>query len=65
VDLPLKGRSFTRYKGDGHTMSRLDKFLVSVSWLESLSSFTQWGLQRGLSDHFLILLRDRVVDWGN
>jgi exonuclease III len=32
VDLPMSGRSFTWYKGDGLTMSRLDRFLLSEEW---------------------------------
>ncbi|GAU27943.1 hypothetical protein TSUD_146580 [Trifolium subterraneum] len=31
VDLPLSGRKFTWYKGDGLSMSRLDRFLLSRS----------------------------------
>jgi len=30
VDLPLHGRNFTWYKGDGNSMSRLDRFLLSL-----------------------------------
>lgn len=32
VDLPLCGRSFTWYRGDGLSMSRLDRFLLSEEW---------------------------------
>jgi exonuclease III len=32
VDLPLCGRSFTWYKGDGRSMSRIDRFLLSEDW---------------------------------
>jgi len=32
VDLPLHGRNFTWYKGDGNSMSRLDRFLLSEEW---------------------------------
>jgi hypothetical protein len=28
VDLPLHGRKFTWFKGDGHAMSHLDRFLL-------------------------------------
>lgn len=37
IDLPLIGRKFTWYKLDGSAMSRLDRFLISESWLNS------WG----------------------
>ncbi|KAK2383914.1 DNA-(apurinic or apyrimidinic site) endonuclease [Trifolium repens] len=32
VDLPLCGRKFTWYRGDGLAMSRLDRFLLSEEW---------------------------------
>ncbi|GAU12613.1 hypothetical protein TSUD_132230 [Trifolium subterraneum] len=32
IDLPLSGRKFTWYKGDGLSMSRLDRFLLSEEW---------------------------------
>jgi hypothetical protein len=32
IDLPLCGRKFTWYRGDGGSMSRLDIFLLSAEW---------------------------------
>jgi len=32
VDLPLRGRRFTWYRGDGRSMSRIDRFLLSDRW---------------------------------
>jgi hypothetical protein len=32
VDIPLHGRKFTWFKGDGLSMSRLDRFLLSEEW---------------------------------
>ena len=32
VDLPLRGRTYTWYRGDGRTMSRIDRFLLSDNW---------------------------------
>jgi hypothetical protein len=32
VDLPLHGRKYTWFKGDGNSMSRLDCFLLSAEW---------------------------------
>jgi hypothetical protein len=29
IDLPFSGRKFTWYRGDGRSMSRLDRFLLS------------------------------------
>jgi hypothetical protein len=31
-DLPLCGRSFTWFRGDGSSMSRLDRFLLLEEW---------------------------------
>ena len=35
IDLPLCGRMFTWYRGDGISMSRLDRFLLSTKWCDS------------------------------
>ena len=35
IDLPICGRLFTWYRGDGVSLSRLDRFLVSSKWCES------------------------------
>ena len=32
LDLPICGRLFTWYLGDGYSMSRLDRFLLSPNW---------------------------------
>jgi len=32
VDLPLRGRNFTWFRGDGNSMSRIDRFLLSDRW---------------------------------
>jgi hypothetical protein len=41
VDLPLSGRKFTWYNGDGITMSRLDRFLISEEWCLTWANCTQ------------------------
>lgn len=45
-------------------MSRLDRFLVSNSWLNSWVDLSQWGLPRSVSDHCPVVLRKRVCNWG-
>lgn len=35
IDLPICGRLFTWYRGDGYSMSRLDRFLLSPSWCDA------------------------------
>jgi len=32
IDLPLRGRRFTWFKGDGLSMSKIDRFLLSEDW---------------------------------
>jgi endonuclease/exonuclease/phosphatase family metal-dependent hydrolase len=55
-DLPLCGRNFTWYRGDGLSMSRLDHFLLSEDWLLLFPNCIQSALPRGLSDHCPIML---------
>ncbi|GAU32903.1 hypothetical protein TSUD_152630 [Trifolium subterraneum] len=64
IDLPLGGRSFTWYSGDGLSMSRLDRFLISDSWVFSFPHCVQMALPRSLSDHCPIMLSVDVQDWG-
>ncbi|KAF1864335.1 hypothetical protein Lal_00021991, partial [Lupinus albus] len=64
IDLPLVGRRFTWIKGDGRTMSRLDRFLITSNWAKKWPSFIQKGLQRLVSDHCAVVLLDSNLDWG-
>ncbi|GKV09172.1 hypothetical protein SLEP1_g20714 [Rubroshorea leprosula] len=62
VDLPMAGRKYTWYNANG--MSRIDRFLVSEDWLLRWCDVKQWGLERTVSDHCLVLLKYERVDWG-
>jgi len=53
IDLPIYGRLFTWYKGDGVSLSRLDCFLLSDKWCQKWPTCIQIAYQRGLSDHVL------------
>jgi exonuclease III len=64
IDLPICGRLFTWYKGDGVSMSRLDRFLLSEKWSETWPNSTQIAYQRGLSDHVPLMLVNEEVNWG-
>ncbi|RVX18324.1 hypothetical protein CK203_006587 [Vitis vinifera] len=57
VDLPLQGGDFT-WNGGLHnqTWARLDRFLVSPSWIDQFSGINQCRLPRPVSDHFPIML---------
>ncbi|MCH80340.1 cysteine-rich receptor-like protein kinase [Trifolium medium] len=64
VDLPLCGRSFTWCRGDGVSMSRLDRFLLSEEWCQLWPNCLQIALARGLFDHCPIMLSINEENWG-
>ncbi|GJR20985.1 RNA-directed DNA polymerase, eukaryota [Tanacetum coccineum] len=64
VDLPLKGYSYTWALKSTSKMSKLDRFLISLGLLSVFPSLSAICLDRHLSDHRPILMRDLVVDYG-
>lgn len=64
LDLPLGGRKFTWFKGDGRSMSRLDRFLLSEDWCLAWPNCLQIAQLRGLSDHCPLVLTVDEEDWG-
>ena len=57
IDLPLQGGSFTWSGGfQNQAWARLDRFMVSPSWLDQFRNVTQKRLSRPISDHFLIII---------
>ena len=56
VDLPLWGRSYTWYKGDGKSMSRIDCFLLSDKWCLTWPNCFQLASTKGLPDHCPLVL---------
>ncbi|KAL8483186.1 hypothetical protein ACS0TY_026022 [Phlomoides rotata] len=56
VDLPLLRRKFTWYKDNGGSCSRIDRFLISVSWSKQWPNVKQSGLKRTFLDHAPIIL---------
>ncbi|KAL8557528.1 hypothetical protein ACS0TY_004824 [Phlomoides rotata] len=64
MDLPLHGRTFSWYRPDGTCKSRLDRILISSSWLNLWPYSFQRGLKRSISDHCPIILEDIGKDWG-
>ncbi|KEH26257.1 DNase I superfamily protein, putative [Medicago truncatula] len=64
VDLPLCGRKFTWFKGDGWSMSRLDRFLLSEGWCLVWPNCMQVAHLRGLSDHCPVVLSVDEENWG-
>jgi len=64
IDLPLWGRRFTWFRGDGRSMSCLDRFLLSDSWCISWPNCCQMASARGLFDHCPLVLTVDEEDWG-
>ncbi|RVW63021.1 hypothetical protein CK203_062919 [Vitis vinifera] len=65
VDLPLQGGVFTWSGGlNNQSWARLDRFLVSPSWLNHFSSVLQSRLPRPIFDHFPVLLEDGRIRRG-
>nr|GFA15133.1 nucleotide-binding alpha-beta plait domain-containing protein [Tanacetum cinerariifolium] len=64
VEVSLGGCSFTWCHKTTAKMSKLDRFLVFGSFLNSCPNINAITLERYLSDHRSILLRDAHVDYG-
>ncbi|GAU10900.1 hypothetical protein TSUD_426720, partial [Trifolium subterraneum] len=64
VDLPLCGRKFTWFRGNGLSMNRLDRFLLSGEWCLTWPNCTQVARMRGLSDHCPLVLAENEEEWG-
>ena len=64
IDLPLCGRLFTWYRGDGISMSRINRFLLSEKWCEAWPNCIQVAHQRGMSDHVPFVLLVDEDNWG-
>ncbi|GJY93181.1 RNA-directed DNA polymerase, eukaryota [Tanacetum coccineum] len=64
IDLPLEGYSFTWALKSGSKMSKLDRFLISEGLILIFPSLAAICLDRRLSDHRPILLRESSVDYG-
>ncbi|GJY28670.1 RNA-directed DNA polymerase, eukaryota [Tanacetum coccineum] len=64
VDVPMAGCSFTWVHKSASKMSKLDRFLISEGLLELCPNISAITLDRYLSDHRPILLREILVDYG-
>ncbi|XP_071687743.1 uncharacterized protein [Rutidosis leptorrhynchoides] len=64
VEIPISERKFTRISDDGVKFSKLDRFLVSDGFLHLWDDLLIISLDRNLSDHCPLILRDRVLDYG-
>ncbi|GJY58836.1 RNA-directed DNA polymerase, eukaryota [Tanacetum coccineum] len=64
IDLPLEGYSYTWSIKSASKMSKLDRFLVSEGLLMLFPSLFALCLERHLSDHRPIIMREVVADYG-
>jgi len=64
IDLPLRGRRFTWFRGDGRSMSRIDRVLLSERWCMSWHGCFQLASARGLSYHCPLVLSVDEENWG-
>ena len=64
VDLPLEGYSYTWSHKTASKMSKLDTLLISEGLLTTFPSLSALCLDRNLSDHRHILMRELNVDYG-
>jgi len=64
IDLPLRDRSYTWFRGDERSMSRIARFLLSESWHSSWPNCFQMASARGLSDQCMLELSVDVQNWG-
>jgi len=64
IDLPLRGRGYTWYKGDRKSMSRIDRFLLFEKWSLTWPNCFQLASSRGLSDHCPLVLSIDEENWG-
>jgi len=64
VDIPVLGRRYTCYRPNGTSRSRLDRVLVSDSWLMKWPWSIQYIHSRQVSDHYALVVKNRMLDWG-
>nr|GEV68330.1 RNA-directed DNA polymerase, eukaryota [Tanacetum cinerariifolium] len=63
-EVPLGGSSFTWCHKSATKICKLDRYLISESLMITCSNFTAISLNRYLSDHRPILLRESHFDYG-
>ncbi|XP_058762988.1 uncharacterized protein LOC131636401 [Vicia villosa] len=59
VDIPCKGKKFTWYSGDGKSISRIDRFIVSSKVVNDWGVVGQLVGERDVSDHCPIWVEGR------
>jgi len=63
-DLNVLGRRFTWYHLNVRAMSRIDRVLISEEWTLAWGENSLWVLPRDVSDHYHLVLKNGVREWG-
>ncbi|XP_071727067.1 uncharacterized protein [Rutidosis leptorrhynchoides] len=64
IEIPIKGRKFTRVSDDGVKFSKLGRFLVTDNFIKLWKDLSINVLDRKESDHCPLVLQDGVIDFG-
>ncbi|GJR72560.1 reverse transcriptase domain, reverse transcriptase zinc-binding domain protein [Tanacetum coccineum] len=64
VEIQLGGRKYTRISDDGLKFSKLDQFLVTPEFSTKWDNLSAIALDRKISDHCPILMKDMDLDYG-
>ncbi|XP_058756017.1 uncharacterized protein LOC131629235 [Vicia villosa] len=64
VDIPCKGKKFSWYRGDGKSMSRIDRFILSNEVVTRWEVMGQLIGDRDISDHYPIWILKDQRNWG-
>ncbi|XP_071704405.1 uncharacterized protein [Rutidosis leptorrhynchoides] len=64
IEVVISGRKFTRISDDGLKFSKLDRFLVTEEFSKLWEDLSVIPLERRGSNHYPIILRDWVIDFG-
>ncbi|XP_071707968.1 uncharacterized protein [Rutidosis leptorrhynchoides] len=64
IEVPLCGKKFTRICDNGIKFSKLDRFLISEKFNNMWGDVSVLALERLLSDHCPIVLRNKEIDFG-
>ncbi|XP_071727262.1 uncharacterized protein [Rutidosis leptorrhynchoides] len=64
IEVPLEGKKFTRICDNGIKFSKLDRFLVSEELCQLWPNLSATTLDKHISDHCPIILRNGFKDFG-
>ncbi|XP_071731689.1 uncharacterized protein [Rutidosis leptorrhynchoides] len=64
IEIPINGRKFTRISDNGAKFSKLDRFIVNDNFINLWKDLSVNPLDRRVSDHCPIILKDKFIDYG-